>query len=256
MNRTFKGINLLLIIYFLSCSPSSLRKSPSLKIPTLSDWPILYQENFKTIKSMKSKAMITLESPNFAASFTADMIYTAPDTLFMQAEGPLGIDLGKIFIGKNRFIIYNQFNNQFLSGSLDNEYYNTFLETHLTLRQIKTAFIGKTPIPTDLNLVDANHGIFATLNQNDKWRYTVNIESGLLEKWEIIKNNQLIFTQEYKSYNVIDGVVIPRLIRVILPQKQEMIAIYHKNIQINQHIDKSSYAIEIRPKTKQLIIGE
>jgi hypothetical protein len=256
MNGRIKGIIFSILILSLGCSPIITRKSPKLNCPSLSDWPGVYQQNSRFIKSLKSKAMITLESPNFANNFTVDVIFTAPDTLFMQAEGPLGIDLGKFFIGNDRFIIYNQFNNQFLAGSLDEEYYNTFLETNLTLRQLKEAFIGNTILPESIKLIDKNQGIFIALIDSDKWQYKIDPTNCLLKKWEIFQNGQLSLKQEFDNYVSIAGLVLPRKIRITLPQKQEMIAIYHKNIEINQKIDKNSYHIEIGPKTKQLIIAE
>lgn len=256
MNGRIKGVIFSILILYLGCSPVITKKSPKLTYPSLSDWPEAYKQNSRSIQSLKSKAMITLESPNFANNFTVDVIFTAPDTLFMKAEGPLGIDLGKFFIGNDRFIIYNQFNNQFLAGSLDEEYYNTFLETDLTFRQLKEAFIGKAILPEDIKLVDENHGIFIALVESDKWRYKIDPSNGLLQKWEILQNGQISFKQEFNNYVFIKGVVLPRKIRIILPQKKEVIAIYHKNIEINQKIDKNTYHIEIRPKTKQLIIAE
>jgi hypothetical protein len=245
----------LFLIFILGCSASLVRKTPNFHLPSLNDWPVYFKNNYQSIKTIKSQARITIESPDMGMNFTVQMIFTAPDTLYIKAEGPFGIDLGKIFIGKDRFIIHNQFNNQFLAGALDDEYYNTFLETNMTFREIKNAFIGNTYIPEYLPLVDEKHGVFAAKSDNKKWRYVVDINTGLLKTWEVYLDNQIILKQEYLKYFTEKGIIIPRLVRLILPQKKEMFAIYHKNIQINDNLDKNSYFIEIGPKTKQLIIA-
>jgi hypothetical protein len=250
-----QGTFLIILIIVLNCTPVTIKKTPHLKYDTLQNWPALYQENYRNFQTLKSEARISLESAQLATNFNVNLIYSAPDTLFVQAEGPFGLDIGKIFIGRERFILYNQFNNQFLSGSLDDEYYNTFLETELTFREIRNGFIGYTQLPENLLLAEERHGIFLAAVDGKKWRFTVNVETGTLKTFEIIENDQVIFRQELLSYIESEGIVFPRFIRMILPHKKEMVAIYHKNIKINQAIDKQSYSIEVGPKTKQLIIN-
>ncbi len=245
----------LLILYFAGCTPGTVYKQPPPSFTALSEWPHYYQKNFEMLRSMLSEALISLESPSMAVNFTVNMLYAPPDTLFIQAEGPFGIDVGKFFIGRQRFIIYNQFNNTFITGSLDDKFTSTFLETHLTLREIKNAFTGYAPLPSGLQLVDEQHGIFSALVDGKKYRYQVNPTSGYLENLEIISDNQVIFREEFKNYTSIEKIIIPRLIRLTLPQKKEMVAIYHKNIKINSKIDPNYYTIVIGTKVKQLFIS-
>jgi len=250
-----KGSFLIILSIILNCTPVTLKKTPHLKFDSLQNWPVLYHENYQKLRTLKSEARISLESSQFATNFNVDLIYSAPDTLFVQAEGPFGLDIGKIFIGRERFILFNQFNNQFLSGSLDDEYYNTFLETELTFREIKNGFIGYTQLPENIILAEEKGGIFQAAAAGNTWRFTVNLETGTLKTFEIIENSQVVYRQELLSYTESEGVVFPRFIRMILPQKKEMVAIYHKNIKINQPVDKNSYLIEVGPKTRQLIIN-
>lgn len=249
------GSFLIIILIILNCTPVAIKKTPQIKFDSLQNWPVFYQENYRNLHTLKSEARISLESAQFATNFNVNLIYSAPDTLFVQAEGPFGLDIGKIFIGRERFILFNQFNNQFLSGSLDDEYYNTFLETELTFREIKDGFIGYIQLPENLFLAEEKHGIFLAAVDESQWRFTLNINTGTLKTFEIIEDSQVIFKQELLSYTEIEGVVFPRFVRMILPQKKEMVAIYHKNIKINQPVDKNNYTIEVGPKTKQLIIN-
>jgi hypothetical protein len=250
-----QGSLLIILLTILNCTPVTSKKTPQFKLDSLQNWPLLYHENFGNLRTLQSKARISLESAQFATNFNISLIYTAPDTLFVQAEGPFGLDIGKIFIGRERFILYNQFNNQFISGSLDDEYYNTFLETELTFREIRNGFIGYTQLPDNIFLAEEKKGIFLAAVDGKKWRFTVNIGTGTLKTFEIIENNQVVFKQELLSYTESEGVIFPRFIRMILPQKKEMVAIYHKNIKINHPVDKNSYSIEVGPKTRQLIIN-
>ena len=246
---------LIILSLIINCTPIAIKKTHKIEFDNLQNWPVFYNENYRNLRTLKSEARISLESAQLATNFDINLIYSAPDTLYVQAEGPFGLDIGKIFIGRERFILFNQFNNQFLSGSLDDEYYNTFLETELTFREIKDGFIGYIKLPKNIFLAEEKHGIFLAGVDDSKWRFTLNVNTGTLKTFEIIENNQVVFKQELLSYTEVEGVVFPRFIRMILPQKKEMVAIYHKNIKINEPVDKNNYTIEVGPKTKQLIIN-
>ncbi|OGB67432.1 MAG: hypothetical protein A2Y94_10420 [Caldithrix sp. RBG_13_44_9] len=249
------GFFLFCLPIFWDCASHPIQRTSEVKFTTLAQWPSFYRQIHLRLQSLKSEARISLESPSLATTITVALVFTAPDTLFMQAEGFLGMDLGKIFIGKDRFILYNQFNNQFLAGSVDDPLYSTFLETSLTLRQLKNAFIGFAPLPEDIILIDEEQGLFRSQVDQQESRYKVNKQDGTLEWMEYYQDGKMILKQEFKNYSSYKGLFFPRLTRIILPQRKEMVAILHKNIKINEAIDSNSYFIEIGPKTRQLIIA-
>jgi len=256
MKKTI-GITLTLTLsILLSCASTGLRKPVSLEINSLEEWPEAYRHNFGDLHTLQSKARLTIQTPEMSMHMTTQLIYAAPDTLFLQAEGPLGMDVGKIFIGKDRFLIFNQYQNHFFSGSLQDEYYNTFLQTNLTFKQIKYALIGYVPLPTGLKLVDRKHGIFSALVNGEKWRLKVDPQRGVLQSSEIFKNGKITLKQEFENYRFVKGILIPGRVRITLPEQKERLSIFHKNIRINEQINPHLYQIEIGPKVKQLIVKE
>ncbi|MFZ0389517.1 MAG: DUF4292 domain-containing protein [Calditrichia bacterium] len=241
------------LLFFLSCSAPRTLKNP---LPRIAVWPQFYQKNFQAVKNLSSQARISVESTSMATTFSAKIIYAAPHTLFMQAEGPLGLDVGKFFIGKNRFIVYNQYQNNFISGRLEESYYNTFLETGLSFDEIKNAVVGYVRLPENLQLVDDRNGIFAALVNGEKWRYQVNPSTGALQRFEIHRDDEIVFYQEFENYRRDHGILLPGLIRVVQPVKKEMVAIFHKNMKINQELNPGQYRVIINPKVEQLILSE
>ena len=97
-------------------------------------------------------------------------------------------------------------------------------------------------------------GVFERIRDDEIWRYTVDKKTGNLAAFEIEAGPDIIFRQEYFNYTDINGVKFPRFIKIILPQKKEMVAIYHKNIKINERLEKQRYSIDIGPKIKQIIM--
>lgn len=256
MKQAAGAILVLSFLLLVGCASTSIRKSPELHLTAITEWPVLYHRNYSALETMRSKARLTVETPSMANHFTVRFIYASPDTLFMEAEGPLGVNIGKIFIGRQRFIVYNQYDNQFFSGGLDEDYYNTFLETDIRFKQIKNAAIGYVNLPQNLQLVDKKHGIFAARVGGAKWRFEVDVNTGILRSWEISRDGRTEFVQEFKNYRVIDGLLIPGFVRIILPQKKQLMSIFHKDIKLNRPVNPEEYRIEINPKVKQLIVGD
>ncbi len=251
----FKFLGFVLLA-LLGCSPVLTQKSARVDFGAAENWPTFYRENFRKLHSFESKARFTVESPGMSTNFQAAVIFAAPDTLFLKAEGMFGVDIGEVFIGKHRYIFYNQFQNHFWSGSLDNPYENQFLQTHLKLSELKHSIVGYVPLPDNVRLVNRRHGIFATLVNGKKWRLTVDLSTGQLQKWDVLEGEKLLLSAEFKNYRLTEGILFPGLIRLVVPGEREMVAVFHKNIVVNRKIAPERYRIVIGPKVKQLMLGE
>jgi len=222
-------------------------------ITDLGDWPLKYQSNSGQIHTFKASARFTIESASYSGHFSLKTYWIQPDTLFLQAEGPLGLDVGKIFVGELRFILYNQYNNNFVSGNIDNPFFSKFLQTSFSLKELKQSILGRPPFPSsNIRLVDPTKGIFSVILGMNEYKYYVNPATGLLEKWENIENGQVLVREQFKNYKEIDDIFIPGFIQIYLPQQNERVSIFYKDIELNHPIENKIYTIEIGPKVKQL----
>lgn len=222
----------------------------------LQEWPLQFRMNRERIRTLSGKARLTIESAQYSGHVSVKTYYVAPDTVFLQAEGPLGIDVGKIFIGKNRFIFYNQYENSFLSADLDDPFLGRFLQTNVQLKDLKRAIAGDTPVlPSALRLIDNRRGVFVYTDGINKFRYIVNPATGLLEAWESVSDGKVEIREEFKNYREIDGVYVASFIKITLPQQMERISIFYKEMKVNKPVDPHIYTIEINPNVKQLNIN-
>ena len=80
------------------------------------------------ISSISGQSRISIDTEEFSGNFFADILYNENDSLLIDVSGPFGIGVGKMFLGKNRFIFLNQFTNQFYSGDTENFKNRNFLQ--------------------------------------------------------------------------------------------------------------------------------
>lgn len=243
----------LFFAYFLSCTGGTKTRISLPAVTDIANWPQHFEANFAKIKTLEGSARISVETPQFAGHISLKTYWISPDTLFAQAEGPLGLDIGQMYIGESRFIIYNQFENRFLSGSIDDEFLGKFLQTDIYLKELKQAILGL-PLyfSAPLTLTDKSHGIFRKRIGHIDYRYVVNPATGFLESWEKLRNDRTQIFEEFKNYHQIDDIYFPFLVHITLPAEQQRISIFYKEIVLNNPIDSKIYTVEISPKVKQL----
>lgn len=243
----------LFLLFFLSCTGGTRARISQPFVADIADWPQQFESNFSKIKTLEGSARLSIESPQFSGHISIKTYWISPDTFFIQAEGPFGLDIGKMFIGESRFIIYNQFENRFLSGSIDDEFLGKFLQTDLYLKDLRQAILGRPlSFSVPLTLADRNHGVFRKRAGAVDYRYVVDPATGLLESWERLQNDRVQISEEFKNYRQINNVYFPFLIQITLPAEQQRISIFYKDIVLNNPIDSKIYTIEIGPKVKQL----
>ncbi len=225
-------------------------------VTSLDEWPAKYRQNFQNILTFQGKARLTLESPNGGGNVSTKTVWGRPDKLFMKAEGPLGLDVGKIFVGEKRFIWYNQYENHFTAGSLDDPYLNRFLQTNITFSELKQTVLGYAgQVEDSLTLIDRANGVFTSAHRNDDdiyYRFIVNPELGLLEAVEALRQSRVFMRQDFKNYRVIDDIYLPTLIRITMLDQRERVSIFYKSIALNKPLDPDEFAIKISSKVEQL----
>ena len=243
----------LLALLISACSGGMSQRNVQPFTSDLELWPDLYRQNFAKFSTFIGKAELSIESPQLSGNVSLTTHWVNPDKLFLKAEGPLGVDVGKIFLGPNRFVWYNQYENHFTSGSVNDPYLNRFLQTTFTFQDLRSAMLGRAPeIYETLFLTDRTHGIFTARVDDIEYRYLVNPATGLLESCEMVRDGRVFLKQKFQRYQTIDGVYLPGIITITLIDQQERISIFYKDIKLNKPVNAEAYVIEIGPKVEQL----
>lgn len=219
----------------------------------LDTWPEVYRQNFQAMNSFHGNARVTIESQQFSGNVSMEVSWIRPDKLYIQAEGPLGIDVGKIYVGASRFIIYNQYNNHFTSGSVDDPYLNRLWLTNFSLQELKYAVLGyAAQAERPLRLSDEFHGVFTAQDEEIEYRFIVNPERGLLERCEILRDGRVFMQQDFKKYKSVNGFYVPQIIQITMLEQKERLSIFYEDMQINKQLDARAFVIDVNSKVQQL----
>ena len=137
---------LLFIILVSSCtSPKLALDTKKVTINQLLDYIDAEQHKITTLQA---SCRISVDSEEFSGNFFASVYYTKNDSLLLSVSGPFGIQAGKLFVGNERFIFYNQMTNKFYNGSIKDFEDQNFFQFPLKLTELVHIFAAKERLPS------------------------------------------------------------------------------------------------------------
>ncbi len=212
-------------------------------------------EEQNKIHTFIGKSRVSIESEEFNGNFFAEIIFKDTDSLLINVSGPFGINIGKLFIGNNRFIFLNNFANQFYTGTLKKFENQNFLQFPININELSNLFIGKDFIN---NMKIINYSIeddlFFIHGQNSQNNYNIWIDNktGRTKKVEYIHNDIITLIKEYDKYAKFDGLYFPKYIKLTKPVEKQSISIYYNRLELNKEISASQFAVKINDSAKQI----
>ena len=209
----------------------------------------------KSIKSLKGDLRITLDTPQYSGNFDANILLNEPDSLLITVTGPFGINLGKVYVTKNRFIFYNQVMNQFYKGSKSDFAGKNFLQFPLEISQLKDVFTGRDPFDVlQKKIYEIRDDKYFLEAENGKYNYRVWFEPEhlLISRIEYLKNGKIEFYKEYNNFSEVNGIYFPHHLNFVRPDEKQGLSVFVTSIEINAKIDPDAYKIKVSDSATQI----
>ena len=108
----------LLFAFFLSTCTSP-KFTLDTEIVTFSELLDHIQNEQNKVSTLKAGCRISVDSEEFSGNFFAKVFYIKNDSLLLSVTGPFGIQGGTLFLGKERFIFYNQFSDELITRNVN-----------------------------------------------------------------------------------------------------------------------------------------
>jgi hypothetical protein len=244
----------LLFTFFLSACTSPKFTLDTDKV-TFNELLDNIQNEQNKITTLKAGCRISVDSDDFSGNFFANVYYIKDDSLLLSVTGPFGIQAGTLFLGKERFIFYNQMTNKFYNGTISDFSNQTFFQFPLKLRELINIFVGKEDLPSmKISEYSIENDLFHVQAHNSDEDYSIKIDysTGHIRKLTLKKDNQVMYTREYDTFVKSDGLYFPRKIRMIRPEEKQAVSIYYTNVSLNENIDPDKFIIQIADYAEQI----
>lgn len=255
-----KKLILALILFLIiaqGCKTQRMLVKQKYPAPTYRQLLELHEQWLNSIHTFSARGRITIDSPQFSGNFEADVFARGQDSLLVVVKGLFGASMGKVFIGKERFIFYNQYENQFLTGQKSDFDSTNFLQFPLTLGELQQVFLARDQfnILKKQSFEKQNDAYFLSA-ENGRFNYRIwfDPDNLLIKRIEYLEGDQLLYFKEYRQYSEKNGILFPRVINFVRPAQKQGVSIIFKQIEINRPIDHQIFEIEVNESAKQLII--
>lgn len=250
----FKLILFFIILFFIvSCS--SPRYILDKGKVSFSDLLKSIENDQNQIHSLSGQSRISIETEEFSGSFFADIFYNNNDSLLVDISGPFGLGIGKMFLGKDRFIFLNQFSNQFYSGDTEDFKNKNFLQFPLKIHEISNFFTGK-EIVNNMKIInyEIDNDLFYINGKNGSFNYNIWIDNntGHIKKIEYVDNKKIILIKEYDKFLKFQETYFPKYIKLTRPEEKQVVSVYYNQLVLNQKIEPSEFIIKITDSARQI----
>ena len=211
------------------------------------------------LKTLEASCRISVDSEEFSGNFFANLYYIKDDSLLLSVSGPFGIHAGSLFIGKDRFIFYNQMSNKFYNGSIKDFEDKNLFQFPLKMRELINIFTAKENLPSlkieDYKVDDGQYYINAK-NGSDNFEIWVDNSTGRISKLSLIHDGEVVYIREYGDFSSTGkSSYFPRKITMMRPSEKQAVSVYYTNFSLNEEIARENFIINIADNAEQMLLS-
>lgn len=208
----------------------------------------MVEERAGRIRSMTGKGTVSFESPEIGGTAGFTLALKKPDSLLVRFEGPFGIDVGTLFLSRERYVMYNSMDNRVVTGVPTERAMRSVIPFELTHEQILSSFAGALAIPVGADpltyLIDDKKFLLSYACGTEICSYWIDPRYLLVMKYERRDRQQrLLMTITVSHPTEQDNIILPRRIVVKFPEEGRQLSIYYSSFQLNPSNPSFVYSI-------------
>jgi hypothetical protein len=246
--RTWVGL-LLALASLTSCSPRKSGVVLDTEQILPADLLAMVESGGERLRSMSGKGSLAFESPEFAGSAFFSLSLKKPDSLLLKLEGPFGIDMGMLFIDREKYLIYNGLENRVIQGNPQGSSFRSLIPIDLTHEQLMEAFSGVFTVKGDARDV---HEFTVEKDQfrlhlpcgSDECVYWIDPRSLLVTRYlRRTSDGTTLVDAVSEAITEQDELFAPRRITVVFPESQRRVSVYYSALHLNDPEPSFSFSI-------------
>lgn len=216
--------------------------------------------NAGMLQSLKGITRISVEMPEGAQSFDSEVFYAAPDSMAIRIEYAFGTTAAEMVILGDRFLFYNAMNDNFLSGSVHDEFPKKFFQLPVSMGAFSRLLIAAVDPPVNysgLKVTDLGDSyLYEGPVGAERWYFTIDSYLGVITRLEIYDGQKkLLLTEEFSNFTRQNGVIFPGRIVFKRPDAGQYVAVTYRELETNIPIPPETFNVVIPPSAKQLDYG-
>ncbi|MGB5872603.1 MAG: DUF4292 domain-containing protein [Bacteroidota bacterium] len=201
------------------------------------------------LRSMSGRGSLAFESPEFAGSAFFSLSLKKPDSLLLKLEGPFGIDMGMLFMDREKYLIYNGLENRVIRGSPQGSSFRSLIPIDLTHEQLLEAISGVFTIKGDAQrarefTVEEDRFRLLLPCGNEECIYWIDPGSLLVTRYlRRTASGTTLVDAVSDAITEQDDIFAPRRITVVFPESQRRVSVYYSALHLNDPEPSFSFSV-------------
>jgi outer membrane lipoprotein-sorting protein len=199
----------------------------------------LVRQRLDAVSTLRGEGVVTIESPEESGSSSFVLNLKKPDSILVNLSGPFGIRFGTLQFTRERFVFYNYQDNYAFVGRSDGSTLHSMFNLRMTFDQVMRAFTGEFfapgAAPPDTFSVDGESYVFTWRSAEGRTESRVDGQDWFVRSYRTIDSaGRPTLTATATEPEEDDGVVTPRLLRVVFPVERRSISVAYSEVEINR----------------------
>ena len=238
--RRFFSLVLSSSIILSSCVATN---PPAFDRDELSPQKIYYQldRQFRSMTSFRGDATITIDTPKQSGQVRSEVIVESDDQAEIILRSPFGGKVGRLVIRRSYLLFYNADDNLQYVGSPDNTGIPALPQLFTGEQNLVSLLTGQIEFPADFT-----ESLVSDSVDNAHYQLTFQTDTTSLQYWydpTVSMITRYVETQiqtrkktviEFEKFTNVDGLQLPRSIRITQPGERRMLAIYYHSVNISR----------------------
>ena len=223
--------------FFFSCTSTKRISKPVLSFEELLESSRL---NFERIKSYSGNGTIDLNLKSLKINLQFSISAKKPEQALIDLYGPLGIDVGSLFLNDDSIVVYNAFQDKVILTRFSSERFKDFNSVEIDKNFIYAllfSYVDQNKIESDSSLLLNNESEFTLIKflKERRLEFTYDKLSRTLKEIQVFENSvEPVFKinfLKYKNYNEIN---FPQVISFLNLKTNESISLNFKKFEFNK----------------------
>ena len=247
------SLYLILLLFLSACTnPKLTLNTEKISFNELLDFIDAEQDKIRTLQA---SCRISVDSEEFSGNFFASVNYTANDSLHISVSGPFGIQGGTLFVGRERFIFFNQITNKFYNGTIADFEDQNFFQVPLKLKELINIFAAKEKL-SSMKIkeykIEQDQYLIESSKQDDHYDIWIDPHVAHITRIEVNTQDENSFKREYSNFVRAADLYFPRKIDMIRAQKKQAVSIFYTQLTLNEEIEPSAFIVKITDTAEQI----
>lgn len=205
--------------------------------------------------SSSGRGTISFDGPDVSGTAAFESSLKTPDSLLVSLEGPFGIDVGTFFLSREKYVLYNSFENRVFTGVPTDAAIRSVVPFDLTYDQLLNTFSGLFNIDhKEEELVeygvDNSMFMLAYDRRSGKCRYWVDPVYALVARVEVRDaEDRVVLEMRAGSFTSEGGASAPKRISMQLPLQNRQVFILYRSLSLNVSAPRFAFSIPASAET-------